>query len=293
MSHLTRTLLILTLVMLPVGAIAQESGTAAPATQTTTQTTTTTAAAPAVPEGERPSPGAVREKFILLIDRHPDQVGRLLSIDPTLVSNEPFMARYPDLAQFVAANPEVRRNPHYFVRSWAPEPRRQETALERIIEALSIAFVFLVVAFALAWLVRTIIEQRRWSRLSKTQTEVHNKILDRFSTSQELLEYVRTSAGTKFLESAPIPVRVERPGANTSMSRILWSIQTGVVLAVGSLGMLLVSLRFDGESAHGFFAIGVIAFCIGAGFIASAVVSLFLSRRLGLPEIPELNQPGS
>jgi hypothetical protein len=288
MSHLTRTLLILTLVVLPVGALAQETATAA-----TTTTAPTTATAPVVPEGERPSPGAVREKFILLIDRHPDQVGRLLSIDPTLVSNEPFMARYPDLAQFVAANPEVRRNPHYFVRSWAPEPRREETALERIIEALSIAFVFLVIAFALAWLVRTIIEQRRWNRLSKTQTEVHNKILDRFSTSQELLEYVRSSAGTKFLESAPIPVRVERPGANTSMSRILWSIQTGVVLAVGSLGMLLVSLRFDGESAHGFFAIGVIAFCIGAGFIASAVVSLFVSRRLGLPEIPEQNQPGS
>lgn len=286
MSHATRIVLILMLLAVP--AWAQEDA----ATQTAT-TGTTEPTATAAPQSERPSPGAIRERFIQLIDKHPPSVERVLSIDPTLLTNDAFLARYPDLAQFVAANPEIRRNPHYFVPFYNPERPREVTAMERIIEALSIAFVLLVIAFSLAWLVRTVVEQKRWSRLSKTQTEVHNKILDRFSTSQELLEYVRSSAGTKFLESAPIPVRAERPGANTSISRILWSIQTGVVLAAGSLGMLLVSLRFEGESAEGFFAIGIIAFSIGAGFIASALVSLFLSRRLGVPEIPDLNQTGS
>ena len=43
---------------------------------------------------------------------------------------------------------------------------------------------------ALAWLIRTLIEQRRWKQLSRTQSDVHNKILDRFNTTEQLLEYI-------------------------------------------------------------------------------------------------------
>ncbi|HJX29810.1 MAG TPA: hypothetical protein VJ885_18055 [Thermoanaerobaculia bacterium] len=51
---------------------------------------------------------------------------------------------------------------------------------------------------------------------------MHNKILDRFNTTEQLLEYIRTPAGSKFLESAPIPLHVERPAsgrASTSVCR--------------------------------------------------------------------------
>ena len=64
-------------------------------------------------------------------------------------------------------------------------------------------------------------------------------------------------------------------------SRVIWSIQVGVVVAAAAIGMLLVSLRFDGESGQELFALGVIALCIGLGFVASAAVSIILSRRLG------------
>ena len=128
----------------------------------------------------------------------------------------------------------------------------------------------------------------RWRQLSRTQSEVHNKILDRFGTSSELLEYVRSPAGTKFLESAPIPVRAEeQPRPSAPQSRVMLSIQVGVVVTAAAVGMLLVSLRLD-EGADGLFALGAIGFCLGAGFIASALISLFLSRRLGDFE----NDPG-
>jgi hypothetical protein len=128
------------------------------------------------------------------------------------------------------------------------------------------------------WLVRTAIEQRRWSRLSRTQAEVHNKILDRFGSTEELLTYIKTPAGSKFLESAPIPLHVE---PRAPMPRVLWSIQIGLIAAAAGLGMLLVSGRFDHDTARGFFAMGTIAACIGGGFILSAIVSMALSRRLG------------
>jgi len=56
----------------------------------------------------------------------------------------------------------------------------------------------------LTWLIRTIIDYRRWSRLSKVQAEIHTKLLDRFSSNEELAAYIQSPAGSRFLESSPI-----------------------------------------------------------------------------------------
>jgi hypothetical protein len=240
----------------------------------------------------------IREELTRLLGQHPAAVTRILAVDPTMLSNEPFVARYPDLADFIAKHPEVRRNPHYYTQYFEYDERRPPAPFEKMFETLSIVGVFALIAFALAWLVRTIIEQKRWNRLSRTQTEVHNKILDRFGSSEEVLAYIKSPAGSKFLESAPIPLHAERSTTNAPVSRILWSIQLGVVVSVAALGLLLLSLRFDKETAQGFFAMGAIIFSIGAGFIASAVVSLLLSRRLGLwqdaatPPLGAADEPG-
>lgn len=294
MTLATRMTLILTL-LFPVAAdvSAQQTDTAAGATQTATATpapaqTPTVSAA----EEERPSDAAIREKFLMLLDRHPSQVSRILALDPLLLNNEPFLARYPDIADFVTRNPELRRNPHYFVRRPEPERQYRPDPLGEALEGLAIFMTVALVVFALGWFLRTLIEQRRWNRLSRQQAEVHNKILDRFGTSAELLEYVKSAAGSKFLESAPIPVRVEPRRISTPVSRVVLTIQAGVVLAAAALGLLLLGAWFDGDAAAGFFAMGVIAFCIGAGFIASSVVSIVMSRRLGLWREESANPPG-
>ena len=54
----------------------------------------------------------------------------------------------------------------------------------------------LAIASGVIWLIKTLIEHRRWSRLSKIQTDVHNKLLDRFSANEDLLAYIQTPAGT-------------------------------------------------------------------------------------------------
>lgn len=299
MSPTARTILILILLLSPAaGLAAQEEPTAvetaaettaaeAPSAETLAETPQALdAAAPAAGERVHDS-GEIRNHFSSLLRQHPPELARILALDPTLLSNDAFLAGYPELARFVAANPEVRRNPRFYLAQFRFEP--QGDPLDDVLEALIIFATFLLIALALAWFIRTLIEQKRWSRLSRTQSEVHNKILDRFGTSEELLAYVRTPAGTRFLESAPIPLHAERPqGAPQSapLTRVLWSIQIGVVVAVGALGMLLVSIPFDGESAKALFVLGAIGFCLGAGFVASAAVSLFLSRRLGLWEPP-------
>lgn len=282
MDVITRSVLILALVLGIAGPLfAQEATTTATPTTATTTAATDTAAGPA----ETRTSSEIRGDFTLLLRERPPEVGQILGLDPSLLSDDAFLGRYPELRDFVAKHPEVRHNPGFYLESFS-EPRERDTVVGDVLQGLTIFAVFGLIAFALGWLVRTVIEQKRWSRLSRTQTEVHNKILDRFGTSSELMDYIRTPAGTKFLESAPIPLHTESAPQNAPLSRVLWSVQIGVVVAAASLGMILVSGRLEKESAQELFALGMIGASIGAGFIASALVSVFLSRRLGLWPAP-------
>lgn len=277
----TRTALILSLALSLAGtASAQETATAPAGTTSTSPAPATTTVAPATAEESASDREQTSADFNAIVNRHPDKLERILATEPTLLLNDPFLANYPDLAAFVAQHPEIRRNPHYYTRNFQQAVIHRSDPADEAVEAMIIMATFALIAFALAWLVRTIIEQKRWNRLSRQQTEVHNKILDRFSSSDELLAYIKTPAGTKYLESAPIPLHAERAPSASPYSRVLWSIQVGVIVAAGGLGMLLVGANQAGDAGTGFFALGAIAFCVGGGFIASALISLFLTRRL-------------
>ena len=298
MNLSTRFTLILILILATTdGLYAQEAASTATAGSTTDRArvagTSTAEAAPSETEGssarpagaevERLDSAAIRDRFSNVIRAYPPEVATIISLDPSLLSEAAFLARYPAIAEFVAAHPEVRSHPRYYLAQFDDETRRpRPSAAAQMFDAVATAFGITVMVLSVMWLIRTLIEQRRWSRLSRTQSEVHNKILDRFSTSEELLTYIRTPAGTKFLESAPIPLHAERATPNTPVARSIWSIQIGVIVAAAAVGMLLVSFALDKDGAEGMFAMGVIAFSIGIGFIASAAVSLLLSRRLGL-----------
>jgi hypothetical protein len=296
--------LILTLLLPAAGVLfAQEETSTTETTETTSTakpatTTVTTTEAEGVEGDETGEPKSsydTRTQFGALVRRHPSELPMILALDPGLLTNDKFLAEYPELANFVAAHPEVRRSPRFYMEEFPVPGRGRHSMADEFLEGLLVFSIFVFIAFVLAWLVRTTIEQKRWNRLSRSQSEVHNKILDRFGTTTELLEYVRSPAGTKFLESAPIPLHDKPAMQNAPLTRILWSIQLGVVVMAGALGLLLVSTRFDAETAQGFFAMGAIALCVGGGFIASAVVSLVLSRRLGLwqgpPAVP--TEPGA
>lgn len=269
MTLSARTILILMLVLAPAGRlIAQETPAAGPAENRSSN-----------------RHYEVREQLTRLLQRHPDELWMLLKLDPALMTNDAFMSGYPEVQELLVRHPEILKNPRFYLSQFR-SPAQERSVLGDVIEILAAVGGIGLSVVALAWLIRTLIEQKRWKQLSRTQSEVHNKILDRFNTSEQLLEYIRTPAGGKFLESAPIPLHAERPpgGRPALATRIVWSVQLGVVTAIAGLGMLLLSAVFEKDAAQGLFALGAIALCLGAGFIASAFVSLYLSRRLGLWE---------
>jgi hypothetical protein len=235
-----------------------------------------------------------RDRLNQLFEKYPPALGRVLKLDPSLLGNQSYLAPYPALATFLAQHPEVAHNPGYFLErvSVSGYPSYMDPQLERRRELSGMlgnfmAFLaFLVVTSVFLWLVRLAVMHRRWNRLSKVQFEVHSKLLDRFTSNDELLAYVQTPAGRKFLESAPIPLQDEGPSMGAPFSRILWSVQAGVVLTIAGLGVLYVSTRFIEETSQFFMVVGVVTGALGVGFIVSAIAAYVLSRRLGLLDRP-------
>ena len=235
-----------------------------------------------------------RQKLNELLERYPPSLGRVLKLDPTLMTDQAYLARYPALASFFAQHPEVAHNPAYFLErvsvgmgGYSNDPRAQERQeFSNLVGGFVAFLVFLVVTGVIVWLIRMVADHRRWNRLSKVQFEVHNKLLDRFQNNEDLLAYIQTPAGKRFLESAPIPLHDESRPLGAPLSRILWSVQAGIVLALAGVGLLFVSAQFKDEPSQFFFVVGTVTLALGAGFILSAVAAYALSRRLGLFDKP-------
>lgn len=273
---------ILIYLMLAVAtASAQEA--AAPAETTTAATTTTTAAQPTGYANSEET----RQAFLEVLGKYPPQVSRVLKLDPTLFSNASYLANYPALAEFVARHPEVTHTPAYFLENvWAPSDLRPATASERMweqtMEGIFIFGMIFLVTGTIVWLIRTLIEHRRWSRLSRTQLEVHGKLMDRLNSNEDLLAYMQTPAGKRFLESTPIPLDANPRTVSAPIGRILWSVQVGLIMAMAGFGLQFVSGSIDKNASQPLLAMGVLAVAVGVGFLLSALVSFLLSKRLGL-----------
>lgn len=243
-----------------------------------------------------------REEFESILKRLPPTVGRVLRTDPSLMRNQSYLATYPTLSAFLQQHPEVVSSPAYYLENvniglWSvPRPVDPRTnALnmwENFIEGLAMMIVFAVITGGILWLVRTALRHHRWSRSFKAQIAMQNKILDRFTSNEDLLAYINTPGGRQFVDLVPQPAEPARP-AFSPFSRILWAVQIGLVLAAGAVGLIFVSRRLIEEVGQVFFAAGVLALALGVGFVISAAASLLLSQRLGLLASPAVREHSS
>jgi hypothetical protein len=233
-----------------------------------------------------------------LLQQYPPSFGEVLRLDPSLLTNSDYMKPYPALSSFLDQHSEIARNPAFFLGparlfagNFRQDPIYREREISRdMLEMMAIFVVVLTVIGALTWIIRTVIDHRRWIRMSKVQTEAHSKLLDRLTSNEDLLAYIQTPAGRRFLESTPIESGMQ---VNAPISRIMWSIQAGLVLGAGGIGMQFVSGNIDTEVAQPFFILGVLALALGIGFVFSALVSYAISRRMGLIDHSATTTPPS
>lgn len=229
----------------------------------------------------------VRQQLQEILRMYPPAVGEVLRWDGSLLARPDYMAPYPQLALFLQQHPEVLRNPQYYFGGYNYYERNRREPLPVEVEALGVLLGglggFLAVsAFigVLTWLVRAVIQHRRWLRASRVQAEVHSKLMDRMTNNEELLAYIQSPAGRRFLESAPLPESDGPRGA--PIGPIIWSMMAGIVLTTAGLGFRYSAQWITNEANQAFTVVGVIIIALGAGFILSSTMAYLVSSRLGL-----------
>jgi len=237
----------------------------------------------------------VQEEFRSVLRQYPPALGRVLLLDPTLLSSQTYLEPYPALRQFLSTHPEVARDPVYFLghlsqSAWAEE-RQPGDALRR--DALNawrntfndlIVFAgFVLFAFTISWVIKYIVDHRRWLRTTRTQSEVHAKLLERMTSSDDLRAYMESDAGQRFLAASPLALEsANQQSVGAPFSRILWSAQVGVVAMALGVGFLFVKRGLEPEVQQLVGSWGTLAIALGVGFAISAAASYVISSKLGL-----------
>jgi hypothetical protein len=245
--------------------------------------------------------GATQQQLMQLLRVSPT-LADVVSSDPSLLSDQQYVAKTnPELATFLAQHPEIGRNPSFWLfselrspqqknyevlepkRGFVPARNERSDALAGIMNNVAPVIVMVVLLWALAWIIRTLSESKRWTKVFTLQSEVHAKLIDRFASNQELLGYMETDAGRRFLEAAPIVTQADSRRMPNLVARIVATLQIGLVLML--LGAGLIVLRGSaGEAGTTMLVLGVIALMPGIGLIMSAGILWLLGKRLNLVE---------
>jgi hypothetical protein len=235
-----------------------------------------------------------RRRLLEVLQQYPPSLREVLRLDPSLLRSPSYLEPYPALAEFLSQHEDIAHNPGFFFpdynqfRGDRNDPKLAAIrTMEESLAGLAILIGFLTVVGTIAWLLRSVIEHRRWLRVSKTHTETHTKLLDRLTSNADLLAYMESPAGRRFLEAAPIPLGAGPRALSAPVGRILWSVQAGCVIAFAGAGLMYSSTRFAADATFNeiglpFLVMGATAMAIGVGFVVSAVIAYGLSRRLGL-----------
>ena len=270
------------------------------------------AAAPTVQAPSEKDVADAQEQMLHLLRLSPTMTAAVAA-DPSLLADQTYVARSnPELAQFMASHPDIARNPEFYLFSKLnPSDGRRDQALQRVVwpdltpvehgqsQASAVMhdmvpiILFPVFFLAIVWVIRIFVDSRRWNRTFKQQSEIHGRLIEKLGTSQELVAYMETEAGKRFLMASPIAAGPEfgQRMPNT-VSRVLTSLSTGIVLALVGVGFLL--LRNAGpDTPEPMLITGTLLLMPGLGFILSAGVTWVLAQRLGLMPEKEVAQNGA
>ncbi|HLW42851.1 MAG TPA: hypothetical protein VKS00_00110 [Candidatus Acidoferrales bacterium] len=151
---------------------------------------------------------------------------------------------------------------------------------DNMVQALVMPVLFVCVG----WIVWIVANSRRRSKVAEVQAQMQAKLFEKFGSSQEMIAYLNSEAGAKFLDSASIE-------HTKPFGRVLGSVQAGLILLFVGIAMLSVSFTMptvgwdaveQAQTAYGLLAVSLLLLALGLGFLASAAASYRLSKKWGL-----------
>jgi hypothetical protein len=238
---------------------------------------------------EEQNAGETRERVRQILEQYPPSLRQVLRCDPSLLNRPEYLTTYPTLAAYVTQHPEIAHNPVFFLSGGcgggSMEGRSQVAmSLENIFVGLEVMLGVMFGVGTVGWILRSGIDYRRWQRAMRIQTEAHTKIVDRLASNDDLITYMNSAAGQRFLMAAPLAQAIDAPAmpVNAPINRILWSVQAGVILTVAGAGLFIARTGIIDEAAQAMQVLAILVMALGFGFVLSALASWALSRQFGL-----------
>lgn len=151
-------------------------------------------------------------------------------------------------------------------------------------EDLSSIIVGVVLIVTAAWVIGTVVRAFRDRANWQTRADLYTRLLDKFGSSAEFVDYLQSDAGRQFFEELPVQV-------SSTTSRILNSIQRGIILVLLGVGLLILGNIFDKSLGGDLYIVltvsGTVGLMVGAGFLISTGISYYLSKSWGLLKVEE------
>jgi hypothetical protein len=142
--------------------------------------------------------------------------------------------------------------------------------MEDIAPMIALLGCFVAASYITKWLS----DNKKQRRMAEMNFELHTKLLDRFGTSTELMEYLGSDTGQQLLNWVPL----ER---SNPYGRILTSLQWGIVLLLTGIAFYMLRGQIS-DAFEPFTVVGVFGIALGVGFLLSAAIAYGLSRTWGL-----------
>jgi hypothetical protein len=119
---------------------------------------------------------------------------------------------------------------------------------------------------------------RRRQAQGQAQTDLQHRLLDKFSSPQEIGDFLQTEGGRRFLQGLT-------PGRRHSGKSILLALQIGTVVSLLGSATLSLGIIYPMNRpgvAHPAVIFGLLILAVGIGFLISAGISYRLSKAWGI-----------
>jgi hypothetical protein len=132
--------------------------------------------------------------------------------------------------------------------------------------------------FMVGFVVYVIVEGFRRRSQAKMVAEFHTRLLDRIGSAKEFGDFFASDAGKRFMDS------LSASESGSPQARILRSVQTGLVMLALGVGLFILTDQrtFSLEAMDGQVVTATVTAAVGAGLIASTLITYLLSWQMGL-----------
>jgi len=148
-------------------------------------------------------------------------------------------------------------------------------------ERITVTLIFMALFALAAWFFW--LDAKRRQALVQARSDLQNRLLEKFASPQDVAQFLQTEGGNRFLQGLTTDARHAGRG-------ILRATQVGVVITVFGLAVVSLGVAYppQNRSANPGVIIGSLILALGVGFLISAGLSYFLSKKWGMMETEKM-----